>query len=237
MGFYGFNDVVHLFRSFAHCKAANGVTGQIQVGNPLHVVNTDIGVGAALVDAPEHLLGIDGIRQGIEPGVFRLAAHQPAVGSVYTFLDIVPGRGIFDALVKGHADIAAQIGLNLHTFFRSHENLPSINVGGKVHAFFLDFPQGGQAEHLESAGVRQNRAVPGHKLMQAAHLMHHLVGGAQMQVVGVGQLHLAADVLQILGTESAFDGPLGAYVHKYRGLHGAVGAGKFTPAGFPFGLF
>ena len=201
------------------------------------MVNTDVGIGAALVDTPEHLLLVDSIWQGIEPGIFRLAAHQPAVGSVYTFLDIVPGRGILNALIKGHADIAAQIGLNLHTFLRAHENLPSVDVGGKVHAFFLDFPQGRQAEHLKSTGVRQNRAVPGHKLVQAAHLTHHLVGGAQMQVVGVGQLHLAADVLQILGTESAFYGTLGAHVHKYRGLHGTVGAGKFTPTGFPFGLF
>ena len=64
-------------------------------------------------------------------------------------------------------------------------------------------------------------------------LWQQIVARAQMQVVGVGQLHLAADVLQVLGTEGALDGPLGAYIHKNRGLDRAVGAGKFAPAGLP----
>ena len=67
--------------------------------------------------------------------------------------------------------------------------------------------------------------------MQAAHLPHHLVAGAQVKVVGVGQLYLTADLLQIVGRHRTLDGPLGAHVHEHRRLHRAVGAGKDTPAG------
>ena len=38
-----------------------------------------------------------------------------------------------------------------------------------------------------------------HELVQAAHLPHHVVAGTQVQVVGVGQLDLAAQLLQIEG--------------------------------------
>ena len=73
--------------------------------------------------------------------------------------------------------------------------------------------------------------------MQAAHLPHHLVGGAQVQVVGVGKLHLAANVFQVSGAECALDGTLGTDIHKNGSLNHTVGAGKYTPAGFPFCFF
>ena len=200
------------------------------------MVNADIGIGAALVDAPEHLVGIYRIRQAVEPGVFRLTADKPAVSPIHALLDVVPGRGIFDALVKGHADVAAQIGLDLHALLRPHEDLVAVDMGGEIHALLLDLPQGGQTEHLESAGVRQNGAVPGHEFVQAAHLPHHRIRGPQMQMVGIAQLHLAADIFQVLRTEGALNGTLGANVHKHRGLHRAVGAGKHTPPGLPLGF-
>ena len=76
------------------------------------------------------------------------------------------------------ADVTAQIGLNLHAFFRAHKDFPAVNVGRKIHALFLDFAQGRKGKHLKSAGVRKNGAVPGHKLMQAAHLPNHFVRGS-----------------------------------------------------------
>ena len=85
-----------------------------------------------------------------------------------------------------------------------------------------------KAEHDR---VGQDRAVPPHEPVQAAHLPHHLVAGAQVKVVGVGQLYLTADLLQIVGRHRTLDGPLGAHVHEHRRLHRAVGAGKDTPAG------
>ena len=73
--------------------------------------------------------------------------------------------------------------------------------------------------------------------MEAAALLHQLVAGTQVQVIGVGKLNLAADLLQILGAQGALDGTLGAHIHKYGGLDRAVGAGKLATPGLALGLF
>ena len=192
------------------------------------MIHPDIGVGAALIDAPEHLAGVDRVGKGIEPGVFRLAPHQPAISAVYALLHIVPGGRILNALVKGHANVAAQIGLDLHTLLRPHKNLMTVNVGGEGDTLLLDLSQRCQTEHLKSPGIRENRSIPGHELMQSTHLPDNLIRGAQMQMVGIAQLHLTADVLQILRTQGSLDGSLCADIHKNRCLHGAMGTGKYA---------
>ena len=73
--------------------------------------------------------------------------------------------------------------------------------------------------------------------MQAAHLLYHFVRGPQMQMIGIGKLHLAADGLQILRTQSALDGTLSAHIHKNRGLDNAMSAGEFPTTGLAFGFF
>ena len=110
-------------------------------------------------------------------------------------------------------------------------------MGGEVDALLLDLAQGGQGEDLEAAGVGEHGAVPGHEFVQTAALLHQLVAGTQVQVIGVGKLHLTADVLQVLGAQRALDGTLGAHIHKYGGLDRAVGAGEFAPTGLALGLF
>ena len=71
--------------------------------------------------------------------------------------------------------------------------------------------------------------------MQAAQLAHHIVAGAQVQVVGVGQLDLRAQLLlQIQRADTALDGRLCAHIHEHRGLHlAAVGAGEHAAPGLP----
>ena len=109
-------------------------------------------------------------------------------------------------------------------------------MGGEIHALFLDLAQAGQGEHLESAGVGQDRAVPGHELMQASHFAHNLVRRTEMQMVCIGQFHLAANIFQVFCTQCALDGALGANIHKDGGLYGTVGAGKLTPTGLSLGF-
>ena len=166
--------------------------------------------------------------------MLRLAPLQPAQSSFAGSFGVFVGGGGLYTLVKGHGDIAAQVGLNLHRFLWSHKNFPSVDVGGKGDPFLFDFPQARQREHLKSAGIGEDGAVPVHEGMQATQFPHHLVPRPQVQMVCVGQLHLTADFLQVQGRDSPLDGPLGAHVHKYRGLYCAVGAGKFPPPGFSF---
>ena len=165
--------------------------------------------------------------------MLRHAPLQPAQGALAGGLGVLVGGRVLHALVKGHGDVRAQVGLDLHGLLRPHKDAPAIDVGGKGDSLLLDLAQAGQGEHLEPAGVGEDRAVPPHELVQAAHLAHHLVAGAQVEVVGVGQLHLAADLLQIQGGYRPLDGPLGAHVHEHRRLHRAVGAGEHAPPGLP----
>ena len=72
--------------------------------------------------------------------------------------------------------------------------------------------------------------------MQTAHLANHLITGTQVQMIGIGEFHLAADILKILGTQASLDGCLSSHIHKNGGLNRAVGAGELTAASLPFGF-
>ena len=99
------------------------------------------------------------------------------------------------------------------------------------YAFLGNVAQLGKAEHLKSAAVGQDRAVPAGKLVQAAHIGYQLITGAQMQVVGVAEHYLGADLLQILRGQAALDGTGGGNILESRGLHRAVHGLELTPPG------
>ena len=191
-----------------------------------------IPIGSTLIDAEQHLAGVHRIRQGIQSVVLRLAPLQPPQGPLTAGLGIVVLGRIFHALVKGHGDIRAQMGLDLHTLLRPHEDAVAVQMAGEGDALLRDLPQTRQREHLKAAGVRQDGAVPPHEPVQPSHLPHHVIAGAQVQVVGIGQLDLASQLLQVEGIYAPLDGPLCSHVHEYRRLHlAAVGAPETAPTG------
>ena len=73
----------------------------------------------------------------------------------------------------------------------------------ELDAVFVDGAQRGEREDLESTRVGEDRAVPVHELVQAAHLADDLVAGPQVQVIGVGEDHLRAHRARSSGS-SAF---------------------------------
>ena len=73
--------------------------------------------------------------------------------------------------------------------------------------------------------------------MQASHLADDPVAGPEMEVIGIAQLDLAADFLQVVGGDAALDGRLGAYIHEHRGLdYAAMGTGELAAAGAALGF-
>ena len=200
------------------------------------MANAEIVVHRPLIDAPEHLSGIDGV---VLRGIAReslLAAGEPAHRAAARRFAVLPRRGNADALVKRHGDIRAEIGLNAHTLLGSHEDMPTVHMGIEVYALFLDLAQLRKGKDLESAGVGQDRSVPAHELMQPAHIADQLVARADVEMVGVGKLDLAADLAQVIRGEAALDRRLRADVHEYRRLHRAVRRGVFAPSGVSFEL-
>ena len=83
------NGVVHFPVRLADCETADGVAGQLKLRNFLHVFNAKIGKDRPLVDAEEHLAGVDGVILTVVRGQCLLAALEPAVGSVAGALHIV----------------------------------------------------------------------------------------------------------------------------------------------------
>ena len=141
---------------------------------------------------------------------------------------------ILHTLIKGHCDGGTQVCLDLHTLLRTHKDAVAVQMGGKGHAFLRDLAQLGKAEHLESAAVGQDGPVPAGKFVQTAHIGYQLITRTQMQVVGVAEHHLGADLLQILRGQAALDGTGGGNILESRGLHRAVHGLEFTPPGVVF---
>ena len=90
-------------------------------------------------------------------------------------LGILVFCGVFHALVKRHGNIGAEVRLDAHTLLRSHEDPVAVKMGRERHALLLDLSESGQGKDLKSAGIRQDRAVPRHEFVQAAHVAHNLV--------------------------------------------------------------
>ena len=101
----------------------------------------------------------------------------------------------------------------------------------EINALLLDFAQKPKREYLKAAGIGQNRFIPDHEFMQTAHFLDQLISGTQMQMVGIGKLHLGADLAQVVGGNRALDGAHRAHVHEHRGLDGAVDGLHLRPLG------
>ena len=176
---------IHLVRLLADCETADSVSGQVKLCDALHMVDTQILVGRALIDAEQQLLGINGLRQCAQALHLRLAADEPAVGSVAGALYIVIGSGIFDAFVKCHSDSRGEIRLYLHALLGSHEYALTVNMRREIHTLLLYAAELGKRKDLKSARVGKHGSVPIEKLMYSAEVVNELIARADMQMICV----------------------------------------------------
>ena len=181
----GRDGVVHLLRRLAHGEASYGVAWQVQVSYALHVVYAYVVEHRALVDAEEHLSGVHGVGLGIVLRQRLFAALQPADRAVAALADVLIRRGDLDALVKGHGDVGAEVGLYPHALLRAHEDVAAVDVAVEAHAVLPYLAQLRKGEDLEPAAVREDGPVPGHELVQPAERLYELVPRADVEVVGV----------------------------------------------------
>ena len=82
-------------------------------------------------------------------------------------------------------------------------------------------PQLAQAEYLESAGIGEDRLVPGHEALHSAKLPHLLDSGTQIEVIGVVEQDLNPELFEHI-LRNGFDGSDGSNRHKHRRLNLAV---------------
>ena len=230
------DNAIHILGLLAYGKTANGVPFTGNLGDHLHVFNAQILIGAALVDAEEHLVAVDGVRERVETVHLLAAANQPTVGALHALLAVLVRCRVCHTLVKRHRDGGSKVGLNLHAFLGSHKNTGTVEVRAELYALLGNLAQLGKGENLKSAAVGKNGAFPVHKLAKSSHLADEPVTRTDVQMVGVGELDLAVDLFELHGIDAALDGTAGAYVHKDGRLNVAVHGVQHTAARATFGL-
>ena len=236
MRLHGVDDAVHLLGGLTDRQTADGVALAGDLGDLMHMLDTEILVGTALVDAEEHLVAVDGLGEAVEAVHLGAATLQPADGAGAGLLDVLVGGGVLDALVEGHGYGGGQVRLDLHTLLGAHEDALAVHMGGELHALLGDLAEGGQGEDLKSAAVGEDGFGPIHELVEAAHVVDELVAGADVEVVGVGELDLAVNVIQELhGGYAALDSGAGAHVHENGGLDVTVNGVEHASAGASVG--
>jgi len=133
----------------------------------------------------------------------------------------LPACGRLHALIEDHHDVRAQRDLHGHRVLRRKEVFAAVEVRLKLHALRRDLAHLREREDLKAARVSEHGPRPAHEAMDAAGAANHLMPGAQIQVVRVGEDDLRAErlhhaLLHGLDGRSCTDG------HKDRRLHGAV---------------
>ena len=201
------------------------------------MLNADIVVGAALIYSEKELLLVDGLRQGIQPCHFVLAALEPSCGALNGALYVVPRSGVLYALVERHRNGGGKVRLYLHALLRTDEQALSVDVAGEIYALLLYFAELRQRKDLKSAAVGKYGLVPVHELVEPAQLVDYVIAGAQVEVIGIAQLHLGFQPLQVDGGNAALYRCGGAYVHEERRFYRAVRGVEYAPARASLGLF
>ena len=85
--------------------------------------------------------------------------------------------------------------LDLHALLRSHKNLFAVHMRGEMYSLLRNPAQAGKRKHLKAAAIREDRPIPVKKLVDAAHIVDHVVPRTDMQVIGIGKLDLTAHVI------------------------------------------
>ena len=102
----------------------------------------------------------------------------------------------------------------------SRTSLPSIGERNRTPSSVI-LRRLSQAEHLEAAGVGEDRPLPVHEAVQPAMRAHDFGARPQHQMEGVAQHDLRAEALELLGRHR-LDGAVGAHGHEGRRLDDAV---------------
>ena len=100
----------------------------------------------------------------------------------------------------------------------------------KSRALLVDRAPRGQAEDLVAAAVGQDRPRPADERVEAAAPRDEVVAGPQIEMIGVAQENVGAELLEI-AVHDALDGALRADRHEGRRLNVAVRGRHHAAAG------
>ena len=90
-------------------------------------------------------------------------------------------------IVEDHHDVATQVVLDIEHLGGGEVVFAAVDVAAKHDPFVVGFGDVAETESLETAAVGQKAAIVSGKTVQAPHLRHRMVTGAQVEMVGIGQ--------------------------------------------------
>ena len=160
--------------------------------------------------------------------VVSVAARRPAHGALHRLARLGLGGRMLGAVIQRHGDVRAQRELHLHGVFRGEPHFAAVERRTKAYPLLGDATQALQAEHLEAAGIGEERLLPMHETVQPAMRGDDGRPGTQHEVEGVGENDLGAQSCELLGRHR-LDRAIGADRHECRGLDHAVSGHE--PAG------
>ena len=134
------------------------------------------------------------------------------------------------AFVKGHNDVGPDFALGLHHRFRREQMMRAVQMTAKFYALFGNVAKVFEAPDLESAAVREHRAVPAHEILYAAHFGHKFRAWAQVQVVRIRENNLRLHFAQVPRRKSLYTRK-SAHRHKNRSFDGTMRRMEATTAG------
>ena len=162
------------------------------------------------------------------------AALGPAQAELHRGARDRLGGRVRGALVEDHHHVRIQHLLDAHALFRTQEHTGPVGRRGEGHALLGDLAAVGQREHLETAGVGQNRAIPAREAVQAAVVGDHVQARAQVQMEGIAEDDLRTQRADLL-RQDALHRAIGAHRHEGRGFHGPAREGQAAAAGATVG--
>ena len=210
---------------FADRQPADGVSGKIQIDERVRVLAAQRRVRAALHDAEKHLpRGVAvAARNNRASGAPNRACARP-----------LRARGIPPQGASMHSSstmmMSAPSAISISSAFSGERKCsePS-RCERNVTPSSATLRRLAQAENLKAARIGEDRARPGHESVQAAHVANQLVPGTQIEMVGIRENDLRAEVFEIL-LRLAFYRCGGAHGHEGGRFDHAVRSGQAAEA-------
>ena len=106
-------------------------------------------------------------------------------------------------MVERHRDVGAQAPLDLGGALGREQAATPVDVTLELDALVIHAAEPVEREDLKPARVGEQRAVPRHESVQPAELCDHVLAGANVQVVGVGEHDARAHGFEVGGGECA----------------------------------
>ena len=126
-------------------------------------------------------------------------------------------------MIELHDHVGAEVALDLHDRLGREAASRAVDVTAELDAVLVHLAQSFEREHLEAAGVGEDRTVPRHEAMESTEVANDVVTRPEVQVIRVREDHPGAGAREVLRVER-LDRAERSDRHEHRRLDRTVGS-------------